>query len=31
MQPHILFSHHCKRIYAMKETNVQALGAKFVM
>ena len=31
LQPHIVFSFDCKRIYAVKETNVKALDAMFFM
>ena len=30
-QPHIVFPFDCKLIYAVKETNVKALGAMFFM
>ena len=31
LQPHIVFPFDCKQIYAVKETNVKALGAMFFM
>ena len=31
LQPNIVFSFNRKQIYAIRETNVQALGATFVI